>query len=41
MVDILLVGGDWNMTGLFFYWNVVIPIDSYFSGFKPPTRWEF
>ena len=26
-----LVGGDWNMTGLFFHinweWNVIIPID--------------
>ena len=36
----VLVGGDWNMTGLFFHsvGNVIIPIDSYFSeGLKPPT----
>ena len=36
-----LVGGDWNMTFIFPYiWNVIIPIDSYFSELlKPPTRY--
>ena len=29
---LLLVGGDWNMTGLFFHiFGIIIPIDSYFS----------
>ena len=34
-----LVGGDWNMTGLFSHiCGIIIPIDYFSEGFKQPTR---
>ena len=38
-----LIGGDWNMTGLFFHiLGIIIPIDTYFwEGLKPPTRCKY
>ena len=41
----MMVGGDWNMTGLFFHkLGVIIPIDApiFFRGVGiPPTRVDF